>query len=625
MKTYSLSKSRSVLKWSYGRYKKKHNTLPQNQKEQIAALLEKLDQAILQGNRQEASDFAHQLENEGKKVLKKSLFEQAFEFIIVVAFAILIATLLRQVVFEAYEIPTGSMRPTFREHDNVLVSKTTFGINMPFATSHLYFDPSLVQRTSIIIFSGDHIDLPDTDSQYLWIFPYKKRYIKRCMGKPGDTVYFYGGKIYGMDSQENELDELSHSPWIEKISYVPFYYMEGQVSRPKKNEFIFNQMHIPVGRMIILHSNQVLGEIFNGKEWIKDNPLAALSSHDSIKTYSDFWGFRNYALSRLVTKDQLSQQMDLGEGVLYLEMRHTPYLNDSDPLFQQSSLGIKPLVSAFTTTIPLQQQHIDTLMDNMYTARFVVRDGRAARYNYESTPFGPDSPSLPGVPDGTYEFYHGEAVQIGFASIPRKLPRDHPLYSHHPSHVQKLFNFGIEFNTVFEPRKNNNYIYPMRFAFFREGSLYLLGAPIFKKEDPILIQFNEHEKVREQQATKDKLYIAFKDYGPPLKKDGSLDKEFMKAFGLKIPETHYLTLGDNYAMSADSRIFGFVPEDNLQGAPDFIIWPPGDRWGCPPQKPYPWFNLPRMIVWGILAIIGIIWYAIHRYRIKRLLLKNFKF
>ena len=157
--------------------------------------------------------------------------------------AVFIATLLRQVVFEAYEIPTGSMRPTFREQDNVLVSKTAFGINMPFATGHIYFDPSLVQRTGIVIFSGDQIDLPDTDSSYLWIFPYKKRYIKRCMGKPGDTVYFYGGKIYGMDSNKNEIPELSDSPWIDKIAYIPFFYMEGIVSRPKKNEFVFNQMH----------------------------------------------------------------------------------------------------------------------------------------------------------------------------------------------------------------------------------------------------------------------------------------------------------------------------------------------------------------------------------------------
>lgn len=626
MKTYSLSKSRSILKWNYNRYKKKHNSLSPAQKTRIENLLEKLDQAVLQGDKEEASRLAHELDAYSQE-LKKSLFEHIWELAVVIVVAVFVATLLRQVVFEAYEIPTGSMRPTFREQDNVLVSKTTFGINTPFATGHLYFDPALVQRTSIVIFSGDNIDLPDTDSSYLWIFPYKKRYIKRCMGKPGDTVYFYGGRLYGMDKDGNEIPELPHSPWIENLTYVPFFYMDGQVSRPRKNEFLFSQMHEGIGRMIVLPSGQVLGEVFNGKEWIKDDPQAALSQHNSIKTYSDFWGFRNFAMARLLTKQQLSEQKDLdkkdaGEGVLFLELRHTPYLNYPDTLFQQSSYGIKPIAGAFTTTIPLSQKHLDALMDNMYTARFVVRDGRAARYNYEATRFGPDSPRMPGIPNGTYEFYHGIAHQIGLASIAWELPKDHPIYSHDPAHIQALYNLGIEFNTVFEPKANNVLAYPLRYAYFRDGDLYLLGAPVFKKEDPILEQFNAREKIREQQASQSKPYIAFRDYGPPLKKDGALDKEFMAAFGLKIPARHYLTLGDNHSMSADSRFFGFVPEENLQGAPNLIVWPPGDRWGCPPQKPYPWFNVPRTIVWSILGIIGLIWFAIHRYRLKRPIFKR---
>lgn len=626
MKTYSIRKSRSVFSWNYSRYKKKHSSLSPEKKLELENLLNKLDQALLQKNRQEASDLAHELESRGKEPLKKSFFEQAWEFIVVISVAVLVATVLRQMVFEPYEIPTGSMRPTFREQDDVFVSKTTFGINTPFATSHLYFDPALVQRTSILIFSGDNIDLPETDSKYLWIFPYKKRYIKRCMGKPGDTLYFYGGKIYGIDKDGNELNQLANSPWLDKVTYVPYFYMEGLVSRPKKNEFLFKQMHEPIGRMILLPSNKVLGEVFNGKEWVKDDPLAGLTSHDSIKTYSDFWGFRNYGMVRLLTKDQLLEHdldtKGLAEGILYLEIRHTPYLNYSNTLFQQSSLGLRPLVGAFTTIIPLEQKHLDILMDNMFTARFVVRNGRASRYNYEGERFGPDSPLMPKIPDGTYEFYHGIAQRIGWGSIAWDLPKDHPLYSHDPAHIQLLFNLGIDFNTIFEPKANNQYLYPIRYAFFREGDLCLLGAPLFQKDDPILIKFNADEKEKEKQATKNQPYIAFRDYGSPHREDGSIDKEFIKIFGLKIPEAGYLTLGDNHSMSADSRFFGFVPENNIQGAPDLILWPPGHRWGCPPQKPYPLMNFPRAIVWGILALIGFIWYAIHRYRISRPMFKT---
>ena len=34
----------------------------------------------------------------------------------------------------------------------------------------------------------------------------------------------------------------------------------------------------PIGRMLVLPSNQVLGEIFNGKEWIKDEVAALFPS-----------------------------------------------------------------------------------------------------------------------------------------------------------------------------------------------------------------------------------------------------------------------------------------------------------------------------------------------------------
>lgn len=54
-------------------------------------------------------------------------------------------------------------------------------------------------------------------------------------------------------------------------------------------------------------------------------------------------------------------------------------------------------------------------------------------------------------------------------------------------------------------------------------------------------------------------------------------------------------------MSADSREFGFVPEQNLKGAPDCIFWPPGPRFGSPNQPAYPFMNFPRAIMWTVVA------------------------
>ncbi|MEW6637273.1 MAG: signal peptidase I [Actinomycetota bacterium] len=42
-----------------------------------------------------------------------------------------------------------------------------------------------------------------------------------------------------------------------------------------------------------------------------------------------------------------------------------------------------------------------------------------------------------------------------------------------------------------------------------------------------------------------------------------------------IPEDHYFMMGDNRANSRDSRFFGPVPEENIEGEAFLRFWPPG--------------------------------------------------
>jgi signal peptidase I len=255
-------------------------------------------------------------------------------------------------------------------------------------------------------------------------------------------------------------------------------------------------------------------------------------------------------------------------------------------------------------------------MDHMYTARIVFKDGRATRYSVDSPQFGSQSPSFAKVPDGTYEFYEGKLSSLGWGAIEYAADKDNPLYSHDPSNVQKLFNLGIDMHNVYNPQGPQELYFPTRYAYFRDGDLYLLGAPIIKKDDPLLVKFNVKELQREKNSPNDKPYIAFMDNGPPLK-DGKYDVEKIRTFGLKVPEKNYYVLGDNHAMSADSRAFGFLPEANLQGAPSLIIWPPGDRLGPPPQMPYQLFTIPRLIVWAIAAASFLTWWILHRRYLRR--------
>ncbi len=621
MKLYSLRKSKQILKASYDGYKKKWKSFSQEELKSFEEDLQSLDLAILQQNREEADRLARKVEIFSKSHFKKSFGGFVFEIIVALILALCIATLIRQVWFELYEIPTGSMRPTFMEKDHLIVRKTSFGINFPLQTEHLYFDPSLVQRTSIVVFSGENIDLPDTDTTYFWIFPYKKRYIKRLMGKPGDTLYFYGGQIYAIDRDGNDLVEFRDSPWLKNLEYLPFTTFEGRFTAGTSdlggliNQVIYRHMDKPLGRFTQEMNGKVEGTIFNGESWIVDNPLAAKVPHKSIETYSDFWGFRNFAMARLLTKEQVTQLThidvdSLEKGILYLELRHNPSMNYPPPrmLWDENRRSIM-LLSPYVTVIPLQEKHLNAIMDNIYTARFVVYRGHAVRYGLSDPHFGATAPAFPGVPDGVYEFYHGKAHRVIIGGITLSVPEDSPLYRRDPENIQKLYNLGIEVSTLFATNSPNQTLFPSRYAYFRDGDLYLLGAPIFKKDDPLLKSFVEREMMREQKSTSDKPYIAFRDFGSPMK-EGKIDVDFIRTFGVKVPDQRYVCLGDNHAMSADSRYFGFVPEENLQGSPSLILWPPQDI-GVPPQKPYPCFTVPNVTIWAIVLAILLGWWGVH--------------
>lgn len=605
---YSLRKSRHILQHVYSWYKKKKNSLSPSELSKLESDMEALDDSLINKQRESASETAKRLENFASTNCKKSFFEYSKELIFALVFALVIATLVRQMWFELYEIPTGSMRPTFREQDHLTVTKTAFGINFPLKTDHLYFDPNLVQRSSIVIWSGEGVPLLDTETTYFGIFPSTKRYIKRCMGKPGDTIYFYGGQIYAIDSNGNEISELRNSPWMANLEYVPFLHFEGTIRQASDRSILFRQMFQPAGKVSIMSTGQLYGEVFNGKEWVKDNPIAQAKPHDVVETYSDILGIRNFAMARLLTKEDLKlfpeESKNLEEGVLYLQLHHTPSLNYPKPLITHGNISIP----AYSTIIPLQQTHLDAIMNNLYTARFIVKEGQSRSYGEGSRR---DGPLFSDVENGTYEFYYGKATKIHLMGIPTEVPLNNPLYSHSPENIQKLFNLGIDMDIAFSPSKNNAHLFPRRYAYFRDGDLFLMGASILKKDEKTLLTFHEREERREAKSTSQAPYIAFKDYGPPLK-DNKIDVDFIRTFGFTIPEKSYLVLGDNHAMSSDSRIFGFIPENNLQGAPSLIIWPPGDRLGSPAQKPYPFMNTPRAIIWSVIGVILLVYYIYHR-------------
>ena len=623
MKLYSLKKCKKILISSYHLWRKKKKSLPSAVAIQVQGDLKRLQQDILHKNRGEASFLAEKCQEYSNGILKKSSFEQGRDFFFALVFALVVALLIRQVWFELYEIPTGSMRPTLKEKDRLMVSKTDFGINLPFSTGHLYFDPNLAKRAGIIVFTAENLPIHDPDTLYFWVIPAKKQLVKRLMGRPGDILYFYGGKIYGIDKEGRDISNQLQLPQLGKIDHIPFLAFEGKVipSEPFRSPIgngyrmaIIHQINEPIARLTFLGNNRLEGEMLHA-------PRIHDRNSPPVKQYHELWGIGNYALARIVRKEDVKHLAEkhgisLDEEKLYLELKHHPDLKQLE--FGKDLHGtLRPQFILNTSIIPLDESHLKEIFNHLYTSRFVVKNGFAFQYRLgESYKYGTRQEiavHLDGIPDGTYEYYYGQAYVIKWGGIAVKLKSTHPLMRYSADLAEKFFNFGVDFDKRYAQGSHFN---TERFAYFREGELFLMGNPIFKKGEDVLSRFIDKEKQRESESNIQNRYDPFIDNGPPLLETGELDIEKIKRYGLLIPPEMYLGLGDNFSVSADSRDFGFIPQTNLRGGPSFIFWPPAERFGPPNQPSYPWLTIPNVIVWILgLTCIGIWWifYRRHHY------------
>jgi len=538
-----------------------------------------------------------------KNVLDLKGMKKFNHSVMTTVFALIAALLIRQMWFELYKVPTGSMRPTIKELDHLTVSKLNFSLNVPFQPKHFIFDQNQVLRSSICVFTSENMDIADSDTMYFYIIPGKKLLVKRLIAKPEDTIYFYGGKIYGIDKDGNDISNLINLDGISKVDYVPFIHWYGE--KESLDGQIFH-MNYPFAKFFLNDSNKP-SFAFTIPENLKNKEA------DFESDLSKPWGIENYGMVRLLNNSAKKQlypfDLNYSQKGLYLEIKH--HLNGEMLSSQISTKGKFDVIADLESSlIPLNDEMAKKLFSNLYTARFEVKDGFLKRYG-SSISFGSNLlPRLQHIPDGTYEFYYGKAYKILLGGYAKELSSDHPIYRFSPTSLEVFFNLGIEFNQYFSPSAKGAWA-PPRYSYFRSGDLYVMGLPFLTKESQELKSFIDTEQDR---AKKDSIYKPFVDTGLPLLENGDLDIQRIKKFGLKIPENMYLMLGDNHAQSGDSRVFGFVPQENLKGCPDVIFWPFGPRFGYLPQSVGELITLPRAIIWSI-AWIGLIGYK--RYKKKK--------
>ena len=88
--------------------------------------------------------------------------------------------ILRAFLFEAYQIPSSSMRPDLTVGDFILVNKFDYGIRMPI-TNKVLIHISDVKRGDVVVFKDQEVKNRDL--------------IKRVVGLPGDKIEYYNKRL----------------------------------------------------------------------------------------------------------------------------------------------------------------------------------------------------------------------------------------------------------------------------------------------------------------------------------------------------------------------------------------------------------------------------------------------
>ena len=106
--------------------------------------------------------------------------------------ALIIAILIRSLLFQPFYIPSSSMEPTLLVGDRIFVSKYTYGYSkhsFPFSpsiTDERFFAKS-PERGDLVVFKTPADNRTD--------------YIKRLIGLPGDTIRFLDSNLYINNSE----------------------------------------------------------------------------------------------------------------------------------------------------------------------------------------------------------------------------------------------------------------------------------------------------------------------------------------------------------------------------------------------------------------------------------------
>ncbi len=181
-----------------------------------------------------------------------------------ITIAIFVALLIRSLLFEPFNIPSGSMKPNLLVGDFIFVSKYSYGY------SRHSFPFSLGDKNGNIIKGKIFSKKPQRGDIVVFKTPENNRtdYIKRVIGIPGDTIKVINGELLinnsliirkkiddFIDTQNSEID-LNNGRRRQYLEY--FFNKEIKTLDIKDYTFVDNtiQYTVPENKFFVMGDNR---------------------------------------------------------------------------------------------------------------------------------------------------------------------------------------------------------------------------------------------------------------------------------------------------------------------------------------------------------------------------------
>ena len=185
-----------------------------------------------------------------------------------------LVTILRSFVFEPFQIPSGSMEPTLRVGDFLVVNKFNYGIKDPIWQKTL-IENGHPERGDIIVFKAPkqpHVD-----------------YIKRVIGIGGDTVkYDMATQSLTVTSKDGTVNVFKYENAKPNVDF--FYHGEMQVEKTEVGSVTHQILNNPSPFNYAPYFFKQEGQI-DGEWVVPEGHYFVMGDNRDNSEDSRFWGF----------------------------------------------------------------------------------------------------------------------------------------------------------------------------------------------------------------------------------------------------------------------------------------------------------------------------------------------